>query len=158
MRIKELQWEQDHSGDWTAYGFFGAFTVEEIDGWWEGSLNDSNDYDGFESSDFPTAEEAKAYCQQMFENQVRGALAFVDLSGMKVPKDVANFIGKPIAMDLNGRWCWYNHIPVCVGGYWNDFSHENIFSHPLPDGLIEYHEDYSHSLTLPDEWEKKQCG
>lgn len=87
MKIKQLEWEQNGNGDWEAFGFFGCFQVvgSESGEGFSASLNDSNDYDGFDSQDFASVDEAKAYCQSLLEKQVEGALRFVDWSGEKTP-------------------------------------------------------------------------
>lgn len=153
MRFKQLEWTQDKQGDWMAYGFFGAFYVEDTGEQFEGSLADSNDYDDYEPGFFPTAEQAKAYCQSLFEKQVAGAIQFIDWEGKKSPQEVADFIGKPIAMDLRGGWSWYEHVPICTGGYWNDFRNGVVFAHHLPD-VIEYKGDFLHSLSIPNGWKE----
>ena len=154
MKFKQLEWIEDGMGDFSADGFFGTFCVEKIDGWWEGFLSDSNDYDGFEPADFPTVEQAKAYCQSLFEKQAAGAIQFIDWEGKKSPQEVADFLGKPIAMDLRGGWSWYEHIPTCTGGYWNDFRNGVVFAHHLPD-VIEYKGDFLHSLSIPNGWNER---
>lgn len=83
-KIKPLEWEEESSRDsFVAFGSFGAFEVYETgeeDGLkpWMGSLNDSNDYAGFESMDFDTPKEAMAYCNTLHEKQIREALKFVE--------------------------------------------------------------------------------
>ena len=80
-KIKPLEWIEEDS--FVAFGSFGTFEVYETGGEeglkpWMGSLNDSNDYDGFGSMDFDTVEDAKAYCNTLHEKQIRGALKFVE--------------------------------------------------------------------------------
>lgn len=80
MKIKQLEWEEDSYGDFEASGFWGIFQVvhaESGEGF-TASLNDYNNYEGYEEEDFPTAEEGKAYCQSLLEKQVQAALRFVD--------------------------------------------------------------------------------
>ncbi len=80
MRIKQLEWIEDARGDFEASGFWGIFqVVQEYEGGpYTASLNDSNNYEGYEEEDFPTVEEGKAYCQSLLEKQVQAALRFVD--------------------------------------------------------------------------------
>ncbi len=85
MLIKQLEWTENR-GDFEAFGCFGCFQVVEIDGRWEGTLNDVNEYESFEPHDFATADEAKAYCQSLLEKQVEGALRFVDWLGESLQK------------------------------------------------------------------------
>jgi len=94
MKIKQLEWIEDGQGDFTASGFFGTFQVVEIDGRYEGSLNDSNDYDGFETEDFATVNEAKGYCQTLLEKQVNDALSFVDFNTDHNENDEFEYIRK----------------------------------------------------------------
>jgi len=78
LRIKPLEWIEEDT--FVAFGCFGTFEVmESVDeqGSWTGSLNDNNGYDGYEEQDFPTAEEAKVYCEKLHEKQIRAALKFV---------------------------------------------------------------------------------
>lgn len=77
LTIKPLEWQDEENDTHVAFGHFGTFEVMEIDGRYEGSLNDANDYDGYESMDFDTVEEAKAHCQMLHEKQVMAALEFV---------------------------------------------------------------------------------
>lgn len=81
MKIKKLVWDKCGDGFYEAPGFWGYFQVEatgyEDDGF-TASLNDMNDYDGFESEDFATIKDAKEYCQYLLEKQVRMALEFVE--------------------------------------------------------------------------------
>lgn len=81
MKIKQLEWEQE-DGIEVAYGFFGCFEVwpnDDEEGTFSASLNDSNNYDGFEEKDdCASLEEAKVYCQSLLEKQVNGALKFVE--------------------------------------------------------------------------------
>ena len=80
--------------------------------------------------------------------------------GKKTPKEVANFLGKPIALDsIRGiaRWFWYDEVPTFVSDPefqfcgWTSTKRLN----ELPADMIEYHGDWEGSLTLPDRWEEK---
>lgn len=85
MHAKQLEWEEDSYGDFEASGFWGIFQVvhaESGEGF-TASLNDYNNYEGYEEEDFHTAEEGKAYCQTLLEKQVQAALGFVDWAGEK---------------------------------------------------------------------------
>ena len=154
MKFKQLEWTQDKGGDWSAYGFFGAFYVEDTGEQFEGSLADSNDYDDYEPGFFP-AEQAKAYCQSLFEKQVAGAIPSSSTGrGRRAPRKWQTSRQTPIAMDLRGGgWSWYEHVPICTGGYWNDFRNGVVFAHHLPD-VIEYKGDFLHSLTIPNGWKE----
>lgn len=79
IKIKPLEWIEEDT--FVASGSFGTFEVMESgddQGSWTGSLNDSNGYDGFEEMDFPSVEEAKAYCEEMHKKMITNALKFVE--------------------------------------------------------------------------------
>lgn len=76
--IKPLKWKRDN-GNIVAHGSFGTFEIEDTGVSWEGSLNDSNDYDGYESKNCKTFKEAKAHCQTLHEKQIMAALEFVEV-------------------------------------------------------------------------------
>jgi len=83
--------------------------------------------------------------------------------GKKTPKEVANFLGHPIAMDAytssednqKGDWCCFKYVPTIdrVEEIWSN-NKRGWFAR-LPHGLIEYTGDWEKSLTLPDGWEEK---
>lgn len=80
MKIKQLQWVDEENDALFAPGFFGCFQVvpSECGKGFTASINDANGYDGFEDMDFPTIEEAKAYCQSLLEKQINKALIFIE--------------------------------------------------------------------------------
>lgn len=83
MKIKQLEWKEYDDGEtFETEGFFGCFSIEiSRDGFGDEytvSLTDMDYYGGFEGKNFPTVEEAKAYCQGLLEKQVIGALEFID--------------------------------------------------------------------------------
>ena len=83
-KIKPLEWIEEDT--FVAFGSFGTFEVmESLDPEkpWTGSLNDANQYDGFEEQNFATVEEAKAYCNTLHEKQIREALKFVEAYNVK---------------------------------------------------------------------------
>ncbi len=82
--ITPLEWQDEENDTHVAFGHFGTFEVYETgeeDGLkpFMGSLNDANDYDGYDPMDFDTVEEAKAHCQALHEKQVMAALEFVEV-------------------------------------------------------------------------------
>ncbi|HKM08834.1 MAG TPA: DUF551 domain-containing protein [Sphaerochaeta sp.] len=80
FKIKPLEWIEEDT--FVAFGSFGTFEVMESgddQDSWTGSLNDANGYDGYEEMDFPTVEQAKAYCHELHEKQIRAALKFVEV-------------------------------------------------------------------------------
>jgi hypothetical protein len=74
--------------------------------------------------------------------------------GNKTPKEVANFFGKPIAMDMDGEWrVFYDCIPTIKGCCWTPT--EMYEYDVIPSILIDFTGDWKDSLTLPDGWEEK---
>ncbi len=74
--------------------------------------------------------------------------------GKKTPKEVANFFGKPIAMDMDGEWrVFYDCIPTIKGCCWTPT--EMYEYDVIPSILIDFTGDWKDSLTLPDGWEEK---
>ena len=72
--------------------------------------------------------------------------------GKKTPKEVANFFGKPIAMDMDGEWrVFYDCIPTIKGCCWTPT--EMYEYDVIPSILIDFTGDWKESLTLPDGWE-----
>ncbi len=83
IKIKPLEWVDEPPEGFIAFGSFGTFEVMRSGNRllpWMGSLNDSNGYDGYEEMNFPTVEEAKAYCQELHEKMIREALEFVEVA------------------------------------------------------------------------------
>lgn len=158
MKTKQLQWEQDGSGDWEAFGFFGCFQVVESESGegFTASLIDSNDYDGFDSQDFASVDEAKAYCQSLLEKQVEGALSFVDWSGEKTPQDVANFLGMYITKELDGTWWGYDKkpiIPKTDNTIWANTYGGGFLKIPvIVKKTIVYNGKWQDSLAIPEKY------
>ena len=91
MKIKQLEWKEYDDGEtFETEGFFGCFSIEiSRDGFGDEytvSLTDMDYYGGFEGKNFPTVEEAKAYCQGLLEKQVIGALEFIDFDAKAIDK------------------------------------------------------------------------
>jgi len=164
MKTKQLEWEQNGSGDWEAFGFFGCFQVVESESGegFTASLNDSNDYDGFDSQDFASVDEAKAYCQSLLEKQVEGALKFLDWSGKKSLKEWANWLGMGVVVDYNGRGL-ASLQRLVIGDRvipfnqpvkaWRLAERGDIMF--IPQEFIDFNGDWTTSLILPDGWETK---
>ena len=157
MKTKQLQWEQNGNGDWEAFGFFECFQVVESESGegFTASLNDSNDYDGFDSQDFASVDEAKAYCQSLLEKQVEGALKFLDWSGKKSLKEWANIFGMYFCVDEDGDGMACENEPYLGKGC--DFWFPDAFgeSITIPSKFIDFNGDWTTSLTLPDVWESE---
>jgi len=157
MRIKQLEWEEDSYGDFEASGFWGIFQVvhSESGEGFTASLNDYNNYEGYEEEDFPTAEEGKAYCQTLLEKQVQAALGFVDWAKKKTPKEWANIFGCLFAVNRDGRGFSYNGVPECETakcfGEW--YCRSEWLGACVPKSLIDFNGDWKTSLAYPDNWE-----
>ena len=81
------------------------------------------------------------------------SLGQVASGGKKTPKEVANFFGKPIAMDMDGEWrVFYDCIPTIKGCCWTPT--EMYEYDVIPSILIDFTGDWKDSLTLPDGWEQ----
>jgi len=75
--------------------------------------------------------------------------------GKKTLKEWASLLGKPIAVDVEGRLLWFPKKPEiwCTTWIWYD-NQFAWFGEGLPNGLIAYTGDWQDSLTLPDGWEE----
>ena len=79
---------------------------------------------------------------------------------MKTPKEVANYLGRPITMNAWGKWHWYEEIPYHGFAIW--YMKGYGIEHPLHFGLlpdsinIEYTGHWHDSLTLPDGWNNNE--
>jgi|GEM_PF-1356574 len=114
MKIKQLEWMEDQDGDLEAVGFFGSFQVvhSEVGGGYTASLNDMNDYEDFESQEFLTAEEGKAYCQSLLEKQVNGALEFVEFEDSEGKMTIKKMQDTAFG---NALWHGFHHKDQNVG-------------------------------------------
>ena len=67
--------------------------------------------------------------------------------GKKTLKEIANFLGNPVAVDREGRLLWFPRKPEIglVTWIWYDKY--------LPKNLIDFTGNWKDSLTLPDGWE-----
>lgn len=71
--------------------------------------------------------------------------------GKKTPKEVANFLGKPIAKSVMGAWSWFDRQPVLMENHFGNGGDNGY----IPDRLIKHAGRWQDSLTLPDGWEGK---
>ena len=69
--------------------------------------------------------------------------------GKKTLKEIANFLGNPVAVDREGRLLWSPKKPEIGLFTWIWYDKY------LPKNLIDYSGDWKDSLTLPDGWEEK---
>ena len=67
--------------------------------------------------------------------------------GKKTLKEIANFLGNPVAVDREGRLLWFPRKPEIGLTTW--IWYDNY----LPKNIFDYTGDWKDSLTLPDEWE-----
>lgn len=77
--------------------------------------------------------------------------------GKKTLKELANILGKPVAIDIENRLWWFPKKPEIglVTWIWYD-GHFGCFGEELPKNLIDYTGNWKDSLTLPDGWEEKR--
>jgi hypothetical protein len=75
--------------------------------------------------------------------------------GEKSLKELANILGKPVAIDIENRLWWFPKKPEIglVTWIWYD-GHFGCFGEELPKNLIDYTGNWKDSLTLPDGWEE----
>lgn len=77
------------------------------------------------------------------------------MSGKATPKDLANILGKPVAIDAESRLLWFPKKPESGWSTWIWYDNQfGDFGEELPDGLINFNGDWKDSLTLPDGWEE----
>ena len=76
--------------------------------------------------------------------------------GKKTLKEWANILGKPVAVDVEGRLCWFPKKPEIGLTTWIWYDEQfGCFGEYLPKNLIDFNGDWKDSLTLPDGWEEK---
>lgn len=78
--------------------------------------------------------------------------------GKKTPKEVANFLGNPIAMDRVGAWYEYKSKPLIGEGYCEDMWVSDLTGNDyvrLISVQIDFTGDWKDSLTMPDGWREK---
>ena len=68
-------------------------------------------------------------------------------------KEVANFLGRTVAMDADGQWHWFAFKPTYIVDRW--WGVDGSASGIIPF-KYKKHISPEDSLTLPDGWEKKQ--
>ena len=69
--------------------------------------------------------------------------------GKKTMKEIANFLGNPVAVDREGRLLWFPRKPEIGLTTWIWYDKY------LPKNIFDYTGDWKDSLTLPDGWETK---
>ena len=67
--------------------------------------------------------------------------------GKKTLKEIANFLGNPVAVDREGRLLWFPRKPEIGLTTWIWYDKY------LPKNLFDYTGSWQDSLTLPDGWE-----
>jgi hypothetical protein len=69
----------------------------------------------------------------------------------KTPQEVANFLGKYVAMQPDGKWFWFDEKPIITeipyGSFWG--SYKRLFE--LPSDFIKYDGRWRDSLHEPQE-------
>jgi hypothetical protein len=74
--------------------------------------------------------------------------------GKKTLKEWANTLGKPVAVDIENRLCWFPKKPEIGLATWIWYDEQfGCFGEYLPKNLIDFNGDWKESLTLPDGWE-----
>ena len=67
--------------------------------------------------------------------------------GKKTLKEIANFLGNPVAVDREGRLLWFPRKPEIGLTTWIWYDKY------LPKNIFDYTGDWKDSPTLPDGWE-----
>jgi len=67
--------------------------------------------------------------------------------GKKTLKEIANFLGNPVAVDREGRLLWFPKKPEIGLTTWIWYDKY------LPKNIFDYTGDWKDSPTLPDRWE-----
>ena len=67
--------------------------------------------------------------------------------GKKTLKEIANFLGNPVAVDREGRLLWFPRKPEIGLTTWIWYDKY------LPKNIFDYTGDWKNSLTMPDGWE-----
>lgn len=96
-------------------------------------------------------------CIQEYKTKAE-AYDLIMSGGKKTPKEVANFLGNPIAMDGGGAWYEYKSKPLIGEGYCEDMWVSDLTGNDyvrLISVQIDFNGDWTTSLTLPDGWEEK---
>jgi hypothetical protein len=76
--------------------------------------------------------------------------------GKKTLKEIANFLGNPVAVDREGRLLWFPKKPETRLATWILYDEQfGGFGEYLPKNLFDYTGDWKDSLTMPDGWEEK---
>jgi hypothetical protein len=76
--------------------------------------------------------------------------------GKKTLKELANILGKPVAIDIENRLLWFPKKPEIGWTTWIWYDgHFGCFGEELPKYLIAYSGNWRDSLTLPEGWEDK---
>ena len=76
--------------------------------------------------------------------------------GRKTLKEWANILGKPVAIDIENRLCWFPKKPEIGLTTWIWYDEQfGCFGEYLPKNLICFTGDWKDSLTLPDGLEEK---
>jgi hypothetical protein len=71
--------------------------------------------------------------------------------GKKTLKELANILGKPVAIDIENRLLWFPKKPEIGWTTWIWYDEQfGCFGEELPNGLIAYTGDWKDSLTIPD--------
>jgi len=68
--------------------------------------------------------------------------------GKKTLKEIANFLGNPVAVDREGRLLWFPRKPEIGLTTWIWYDKY------LPKNIFDYTGDWKDSPTLPDGWEE----
>ena len=96
------------------------------------------------------SEAFKEWEYKEFAELSRKATAYDRLmsGGKKTLKEIANFLGNPVAVDREGRLLWFPRKPEIGLTTWIWYDKY------LPKNIFDYTGDWKDSPTLPDGWEE----
>ena len=90
------------------------------------------------------------WLSQLEESKAKAAAYDRVMSGgKKTLKEIANFLGNPVAVDREGRLLWFPKKPEIGLTTWIWYDKY------LPKNIFDYTGDWKDSPTLPDGWETK---
>ena len=97
------------------------------------------------------------WLSQLEESKAKAAAYDRMMSGgKKTLKEIANFLGNPVAVDREGRLLWFPKKPETRLATWILYDEQfGGFGEYLPKNLFDYTGDWKDSLTMPDGWEEK---
>lgn len=111
---------------------------------------------GFAELQFPSEVYVQWLETKLLKSSVKATACHrLTSGGKKTLKELANILGKPVAIDAENRLWWFPKKPEIglVTWIWYD-NQFGCFGEELPRNIITFTGDWKDSLTLPDGWEE----